>query len=137
MSLITDLALLTNSRLEVQAMVRFHGWCDEHASGQRFGLLPVGSWDLEESRGFKLAAGGAHPRTPEMMERFDGGAKDFGKDVWACGGNYFPWADLLEALPSFGWKLPRMTVLLAKPESADHWVGILADGSEIPMGGER
>lgn len=52
--------------------------------------------------------------------------------VWALSGNHFPHADLIEALPTFGWHNPRGVVLVVDYEHNDGMVQVYRpDGQRI------
>ena len=95
MSLTCDMLLVTfeYSGLTSPALEKFHAWCREHAPRQ--GFLPL---DTETA----------------------GGPKVFTETVLACAGNYFPWRELLEAMPSFGWE--ERTTLVVHPEQSRGYV---------------
>ena len=76
MSVITDMILLTNEPEMSQPVRALQAWCRENADGQEF---------------------------RELSTEAAGGAKIFTRHVFACAGNYFPWRELIAALPTFGW----------------------------------
>lgn len=91
MSVITDLVIFSTH--DEDAMDRVNAWCVEH--------------DHRQHQFAKLDTDAA------------GGGKVFTDDVWAMAGNYFPHEDLVEALPSFGWRYPQNVVLIVDHEHDD------------------
>jgi len=92
MSLVTDMVLYTAGN-EPDAMRRLNEWCTE--------------------------ADDRHQQFAQLDEEAAGGDKVFTGEVWAMAGNYFPHADLADALPGFGWRYPRRVVLIIDPEDGD------------------
>ena len=136
MSVITDMVLLTNARDDSPALVDLRAWCDEHASGQRFERIPTNFGHFED-RGFVLKPGGPRPQPVPDRDEFAGGHKVFTTRIYACAGNYFPWSELLVALPKFRWRNSYeagITIVLVKYEGGDNWIGMRADGQPIQSG---
>lgn len=114
MSAITDMLLLTSiDSADVDTdpnapILAMNTWCRKHADGQEFKQITI-----------------ARDAT--------GGSKVFTTDVYACAGNYFPWEELIEALPSFGWDdySAETTVLIVKNQDVERWIGVHADGRLI------
>lgn len=108
MSVITDMLLLTNEEPESKPLRALHAWCEEHAEGQRFNRIDIG--------------------------KQGGGRKVFCTRVYACAGNYFPWRELLEALPTFGWDsyAAETSCLILQNEDHERWVAVHADGCPVP-----
>ncbi len=93
MSSITDMVIFAGA-MDDEAMARLNAWCAERDTerGQQFRKLDVDA---------------------------AGGVKVFTSDVWAMAGNYFPYEDLVEALPTFGWMYPEDIVLLVDDDNGD------------------
>lgn len=67
-----------------------------------------------------------------------GGAKVFCNLVWAMCGNYFPVEKLVEAFPSFGWRLPDYAVLIIDHEGDGQTRTVRAvEEKPQPVGWER
>lgn len=92
MSVITDMVLFTESH-EDEAVARLNAWCSENDySNQEFSRL-----DTDAA----------------------GGRKVFTSQVWAMAGNHFRHEQLIEVLPSFGWRYPHHVVLIVNYEHED------------------
>lgn len=91
MSVITDMVIFSTH--DDDAMERVNAWCAEH--------------DHRQQQFVRLDTDAA------------GGYKVFTDDVWAMSGNYFPHEDLVDALPSFGWRYPENVVLIVDYEHDD------------------
>jgi len=105
MSSITDMVIFTEIGDE-EAMARLNAWCVEH--------------DTERHQKFERLD--AHPA---------GGWKVFTPQVWAMAGNYFPWWELAEALPTFGWLTPATVVLVCQYHGDGVARVFRADGQRI------
>lgn len=107
MSSTTDLLLMTGLD-ENDAIKRLNEWC-------------VANDDREQE--FTQV---------DMYADSVGGYKAFASRVWAMGANHFPWWELAEALPTFGWRMPVGVVLLIRHEHHDGAVLVFrADGPTI------
>lgn len=105
MSLITGMVLVTFTE-EREAVERLNAWCRSH----------------EEQRGLRAQTFG------RLDERAAGGLKAFGGHVWVMAGNYFPWRELVEVLPTFGWHLPDNVLLLVDHDHEDEPLVFRGDG---------
>jgi len=90
-------------------MRALNAWCDEHANGQRFALLPSNA---------------------------AGGSKVWGRAIWACCGNYFPTREFMTAFPAFGWDsyTADTTILVVRDETihaGDAWIAIDGNGGAL------
>ncbi|WP_213002666.1 hypothetical protein [Winogradskya consettensis] len=87
MSRITDMVLYVGSDLEDEAIGRLNAWCAKNDQSRRQQFV-------------------------ELDTDLAGGTKFSARQVWAMTGNFFPYEDLVEALPSFGWRHPEDVVLV-------------------------
>jgi hypothetical protein len=112
---ITDMLLLTNEEPNDPPIVALNEWCQKKADGQLF-------LNIEIDRGQDPPRG-----------RASGGSKVFTTRVYACAGNFFPWGELIDALPSFGWDSysAEVTVLIVQNESVERWIAVHADGGRV------
>lgn len=107
MSVVTDMLLLSLEELDSLAVRRLNEWCKKNAAGQTF---------------------------KQIDTKGAGGCKVFTTNVYACAGNYFPWRELLKALPSFGWDddfEASLSVLILQPENAERWYAVDATGKPV------
>lgn len=102
MSVITDMVLVTFME-DREAVDRLNAWCQafDGDRGQRFAKLD---------------------------EDMAGGSKWFTGQIWAMSGNYFRWYELVEALPTFGWRSPDNVLLLVDDEHGDEPLAFRGDG---------
>jgi hypothetical protein len=106
MSIITNMLLVSMSTREDRAISRMHEW--------------IGGQAQAEGQGFQL-----------LSPHEAGGHKVMSLEIRACAGNHFPWRELVAALPSFGWRDPKGTILLIDHESEEQWIAVCADGTPV------
>jgi hypothetical protein len=106
MSVITDMLVLTNAEPNSKPIVALNAWCKEHADGEVFQLIHADK---------------------------AGGGKVFTRRIYACAASHFPWRELVEAFPTFGWGpyVKEISALVLENENVERWIGIHADGRRI------
>jgi len=115
MSHITDMLLLTNEEPNSKPILALNAWCGKRAAGQMFKLIS------------------------EKQTEKAGGGKVFTTKIYACAGNFFPWDDLIDALPKFGWTsyAAETTALVLQDEDVERWIAVHADGRRLGRDGPR
>lgn len=94
MGRVTDMVLYVGSDLEEEGIRNLNAWCAEH----------------DEVR---------HQKFAELDKDAAGGQKFSAAQVWAMVGHFFPFDELAEALPSFGWRHPGDVLLIVDDEETD------------------
>jgi hypothetical protein len=94
MSVVTDMIIITDCD-ETESMELVNAWCAEN--------------DVER-----------HQQFNELNTDAAGGTKYLGSRIWATGGNFFPYMDLVQVFHTFNWRNPTSVVLIINHEDKEY-----------------